>query len=214
MRSLIILLSLSLSTGALAKKEIKHGFNLNQTRFMTEENRLERIETQFLSSTTSTDDEIRPYAEYKDQGYLIFNDEFTFNSQEAKRGFLRHLPDSITPVVFTQNQSPEYIESIKERFSSYMIKNQDKLKIMYLKGNQTSFWTRDHIPVPMFYHDQGKDHFMVVDAKYYYDFEPDAQVANHFNALMWSHEYYFEGGNFVANDLGDCLVVDNERVNS
>ncbi len=197
--------------GTAQAEEITHGFTAAQSKWMAGQNN--KTAMNFGGSLRADkDDVIRPYAEYKDQGYLIFNDEFMFNSQIVKQGFLRNLPDSITPVVFTQNESPEYVQSLKERFGSYMIKNKEKLKIMYLEDSGNSFWARDNIPVPMYYMDQGEDHFMVVDAKYYYDFEPDKQVAEHFNALMWSHDYYFEGGNFVANDLGDCLVVDNERV--
>lgn len=210
-----MILMCALSMQAFGVEELTHGFTAEQSAWMANKN----LEASFQFSAAKRNmpktEELMPYGEYADQGYLIFNDEFTFNSYTAKRGFLENLPASITPVVFTQNESPEYIQSLRARFGGYMLKGQDKLKIMYLADKGNSFWARDNIPVPVYSKPVGKidkGTFTVIDALYYYDFEPDEQVGEYFNAEVRSHKYFYEGGNFVANAIGDCLVVNNERV--
>ncbi len=185
-----------------------HSFTKEQSNWMMEMN----FETKKNTLNQNPEEgSVLPYGEYENQGYFLFNDETDFNSFDAKRGFLEHLPDSVTPVMFTQNESPEYIQSLKDTFGVFL-KDPSKLKIMYLNTGGNGFWARDGIPVPMYYRNNNKDHFLVVDAKYYHDFEPDQLVADRFNALTWSHDYYFEGGNFVANAKGDCLVVNTRPV--
>lgn len=196
-----------------AEGETVHGFTAEQSAWMAEQNEVADLQLQaFGGSSADIPGELMPYGEYADQGYLIFNDQVMFNSFTAKKGFLENLPASITPVIFTQNESPEYIESLRERFGSFMINGQEKLKIMYLSDNGNSFWARDNVPVPVYSKKNGSSTFTVVDAKYYYNFEPDVQVAAYFKAEIWKHKYFYEGGNFVANAIGDCLVVNNERV--
>jgi hypothetical protein len=51
----------------------------------------------------------------------------------------------------------------------------------------------------------------VVDAKYYHFFEADEVVSELFGADLVQHNYYHEGGNFLANNRGECLVVNNDR---
>jgi hypothetical protein len=50
-----------------------------------------------------------------------------------------------------------------------------------------------------------------VDARYYHKFEADEEVSQMFAAELIQHNYYHEGGNFLANNRGECLVVNNER---
>lgn len=205
------LIIFSFTLNSFAESRV-HSFTKEQSKYMKEMNKYVKENSQDIFKKPIPEEGlVLPYGEYEDQGYFIFNDETDFASYEAKRGFLENLPEGITPVMFTQNESPEYIQSLKETYGS-LLKDSSLLKIMYLDVWGNGFWARDGIPVPMYYRQDGKDHFLVVDAKYYHDFEPDQKVADRFNAIVWSHDYYFEGGNFIANEVGDCLVVDNERV--
>jgi hypothetical protein len=52
----------------------------------------------------------------------------------------------------------------------------------------------------------------VVDAQYYHHYEPDEDVAELFEAERLAHDYYFEGGNFLATTDGTCAVVDVRAV--
>ena len=53
----------------------------------------------------------------------------------------------------------------------------------------------------------------MTDAKYWSGFEPDLEIARLFTAPIQSHRLQFEGGNFAANHLGDCLVVESRSTN-
>src|SRR5690606_28624226 len=61
----------------------------------------------------------------------------------------------------------------------------------------------DNTPVPVW----NQNGMGLVDARYYYNFEPDAFFKDLFRSSLDRHSYFYEGGNFTANALGDCLVV-------
>ena len=157
------------------------------------------------------DVEIYPYAEYEKQKYFIFNDETHFSSLQIKEEFLSNLPEGIIPVIYTKNQSPEFLNSLRETFSSFL-KDPSVLRVVTFEGRGTAFWARDTIPVPVLLKGESETKLGVVDAKYYHHYEPDKSVAEHFNADKFSHEYYFEGGNFLATTDGTCAVVNVSAV--
>ncbi|HMN67664.1 MAG TPA: agmatine deiminase family protein [Bdellovibrionales bacterium] len=76
-----------------------------------------------------------------------------------------------------------------------------------IPGARSGFWTRDGFPIPVWNKTDGMD---LVNARYYHGFEPDRDIAGKFGARLRDHAYYFEGGNFMVNDLGDCLTIDND----
>ncbi|MBY0386083.1 agmatine deiminase family protein [bacterium] len=73
--------------------------------------------------------------------------------------------------------------------------------------SSTNFWSRDNLPLPVWESSQ----FALVDARYYYNFEPDVFFQNLFGVNLSSHKYFYEGGNFMANARGDCLVVNRKK---
>lgn len=212
---------LLLSSAATANENaISKGFTAEEREFMANENqKLNEAPVREDSLFSSTRPELRlqvgkvkPYGEYENQGYLIFNDGTDYNSLSAKIGFLENLPEGIEPVIYTLNQSPEFVQSLKETFGPYL-KNPQILKVEFFTAEGHGFWSRDAIPVPVYFDNQGEKIFSVVDAKYYHDYEPDKEVAKLFGAELFSHDYYFEGGNFQANSRGDCIVVNTEATN-
>lgn len=212
----LVLLIAFFTFGVVAMAAPQKGFSPKEMSWMAQQNNSQSkkdFKAMALEGKSffglDADEYVLPYGEYENQGYILFNDESDFGSRLAKRGFLSHLPDSIIPVIFTTNQSPEYVQSLKERWGVYL-NDFSKLKIMALKSKGNSFWARDGIPVPTFKFTKKKSEFTVVDAIYYHDFEADYQVAKHFSAAVSKHDYYFEGGNFMPNAHGDCLVVNTD----
>jgi len=153
-----------------------------------------------------TTEERRPYAEYNEAGYLFMNSDFEFSSEAVKRGILKNLPENVTAIVFIGSRSDSIKERIKNSFVNEI--SPDRLKVVYLPKAPQGFWARDGIPVPTV-SANGDGRLTLVDAKYYHGFEPDEEVAEIFQSQLIRHDYYFEGGNFMANGKGDCLIVNN-----
>ncbi|MEM7645781.1 MAG: agmatine deiminase family protein, partial [Pseudomonadota bacterium] len=104
------------------------------------------------------------------------------------------------------DKSLSAISSIHNKFSPLVGK--ERLKIVQMPYADRGFWARDGVPVPVIRETPlGDELFTVVDAPYYHKFEADQEFADLFGAELTKHDYYYEGGNFVANSRGDCLVV-------
>lgn len=179
----------------------------------------------------------RPVAEYEDAGYLLFYADTEFNSADVKVKLVQNLPTGVTAVIYTDSDDQNELEALY-RFYSSKAPSVDQVKIItienlpiqisYKDGGSffsstedvypNGFWSRDTIPVPVIeITNLGaaralSDKFAVVDAKYYHHYEKDQVFADYFNADLLTHNYYFEGGNFMANAKGDCLVINSEEV--
>lgn len=152
----------------------------------------------------------QPFAEYNDVGYVIFNDLDHYNTLSVKKEIAKNLPEGITLVIFTGSKDKKYRRELVDIFSQQIDRN--RLRIVYLPNGDNGFWARDGIPVPTWnLTDSGGKEFAVVDAKYYKSFEADQEVSKLFGAKHIQHDYYHEGGNFLANNQGECLIVDNDR---
>jgi hypothetical protein len=149
--------------------------------------------------------------EYDKVGYVIFSDSGEFNSLGVKLDIAKNLPEDVILVVYTQSSNSSYHKDLYKMFAKQM--DPQRLKLVYLAADGNGFWTRDGIPVPTWtLEPSGQKTFTVADALYYHSFEPDQTISNLFDADLVSHDYYFEGGNFLANSRGECLIVDNIRV--
>lgn len=87
----------------------------------------------------------------------------------------------------------------------------ERIKVAAVRTAERAFRARDAMPVPVLGKKGGE--FAVVDARYYHNFNADAEVANLFGAKFGKHDFYYEGGNFMANDKGVCLMVDKDPHN-
>jgi hypothetical protein len=151
----------------------------------------------------------RPYAEHDPASYLLFSGDLG-PSAEIKPTLLKELPKDVTAVIYTSNEAE--LPSLRLSYSRYI--ERGRLKIIYLQnGGRSNFWSRDGLPVPVLLK-QGPDALGLVDAKYYYNFEPDAQLGRKFGAPVLPHAFYHEGGNFAADSKGNCFIVRNSRSNS
>ncbi|HOJ85494.1 MAG TPA: agmatine deiminase family protein [Elusimicrobiales bacterium] len=148
----------------------------------------------------------RPFAEYEKTGYLIINGEFSFDSKDAKIALAKSLPKDAVMIVLVNPENEKQKKEVMETFSPLI--PEERLKLAYLTDSYKAFWARDAMPIPMFsLKDNG---FVLIDAMYYYEFYQDQEIADMFGAKLESHDYYFEGGNFMANKKGDCFIVDKD----
>ncbi|HBE87915.1 MAG TPA: hypothetical protein DDW67_02085 [Elusimicrobia bacterium] len=143
----------------------------------------------------------RPYADYEKTGYLIMSADFNFNSRQAKLLMASKLPADGTLVIFTDTYGTTKEDVLREYGS---VVPRERIKVVTLPGARNGFWARDGIPVPAI---DASNNLVVVDAVYGHRFEPDAEIARLFGARMEKHGYYFEGGNFMANHSGTCIMV-------
>jgi hypothetical protein len=155
--------------------------------------------------------ETLPVAEYDETGYLIISETTPLDTLDVKRQLVKNLPADMNVVIFTGVASKNALDAIVNSMSPYI--SADRIKAIYLPTGEKGFWARDGIPVPVWQLDHSGDRiFTVVDAKYYHKFEADKEVASYFGADLLKHDYYFEGGNYLANSRGDCVVIQNDRV--
>ncbi|MCO5114072.1 MAG: agmatine deiminase family protein [Bdellovibrionaceae bacterium] len=153
---------------------------------------------------------IYPYAEYNEAGYLIMSADEDFNSSHIKKALIENLPEGMTAIIYTDAGSASQAEYVFNKFARYA-KSKDQIRIVSIPNSYRGFWARDAIPVPVWKKQRAIPmndmDFGVVNARYYHRFEPDQFFAEAFQASMTSFSYYYEGGNFVPNSKGDCLVV-------
>jgi hypothetical protein len=153
------------------------------------------------------DDDLRPYSDYEDVGYLIISAQNYFGSLPAKRAMVQNLPAGSRLILYDSEITPERKTEILDSFADIL--PADRIVIAEVFGNGgDGFWSRDGLPVPVL---KTETELNLVDALYYHEFEPDAEIADLFRVPKKSHGYYFEGGNFQANSRGDCVIVNNSR---
>lgn len=152
-------------------------------------------------------DVIAPFYEYDKTGYVAFSDDDYYGiAEDMKATVAKNLPSDAKLIVYTQNSSKPYHKDLLKFYSQYL----DAARIHILQvgsSGQNDFWSRDNLPLPIW----KNSNLALADARYYYNFEPDAFFANLFGAEILKHNYFFEGGNFMANSKGDCFVVNRKK---
>lgn len=142
--------------------------------------------------------DVRPFAEYEPVKYVFMSTGFDYQSQDAKIKILSQLPPEITPVIYSTFE-PE-LQRFKAAIQELHLQN-----VIYLELHSPGeiFWARDSLPYPVV----SANGFELVDLQYAKDFEPDKEIANHFQQPLRKLKHHFEHGNLLANRKGDCLVV-------
>jgi agmatine/peptidylarginine deiminase len=148
---------------------------------------------------------VRPFADYEQTGYVFISDSFEFSSKSAKEAIAANLPKDVTLVIFMEDVSGSRAASLRSSFSKYL--PPERLKLVELTNADSGFWARDGLPIPVI--DESLGTLSLVDARYYYPFEADSEVGVLMGAPVNSHKFNYEGGNFMANDKGHCIMVNN-----
>ena len=149
----------------------------------------------------------RPFAEFEPAGYLAFSDtdfrgKVYGESREIKKKIVSNLPRDVHLIVYTSGNPERTRQAFQPSFGD--MKRFHVLKVT--DSSETRYWARDGLPIPV-YGENGN--LILVDSKYYKNFEPDRAVANFFNTTLLSHPYEFEGGNLLADSKGNCFTVNN-----
>lgn len=200
--SLILLLAASMTINAAAPRKLP---TAKMQQIAQEQNSVAANFFETAKNTGTVD--VTPFAEYLDAGYLIFSDTFDFDSEKAKLKMAEELPDDMTLVIYTQKRTNAYYKWLLNKFHKVIAP--ERIKLIYLPDSDKGFWARDAVPVPSFAKDGS---FYITDAQYYHEFEPDEQIREYFSAGMMDHNFFFEGGNFMATSRGDCVIINNELV--
>lgn len=182
--------------GAAAPK--KWDLSRDEVRLIQEHQSRARLQT-----LNRRDVPARPFSELDQAGYLFMNAGFDFDSRLAKQALAKHLPGDVTLVLFVSPGSSR--EAVLRHFRDVIAP--ERVRVVEVEDANRGFWARDGLPVPALAMSGGLE---LIDARYYHYFEPDALFAQWFQSRLLKHDYYFEGGNFMANDRGDCLTVDND----
>lgn len=209
---LLMLVALLAWTGpALAQKAPSHLPSRSDLVEMQLHNEKELSNLDFGSLSAQRTHSVVPYAEYNEPGYLIISAEEDFDSSHVKKALIENLPLNMTAIIYTDSTYQSEIDRLYKKYISYA-KSPSQIRIAYIKGSYRGFWARDAVPVPVWKKELSlpieEYDLGVVDARYYHRFEPDAFFAEAFQASVTSYNFYYEGGNFVPNSKGDCLIVD------
>jgi hypothetical protein len=225
MKSFFSIILFIYSFQSFASDSIVKGFSQIQMQEMTDHNKklsdfISNNPTLFaditnpLSFNLMEETTVRAFAEFEEAGYLIFSAEFLLNSREVKLKMAEELPADMNLVVYTSHPEPKKMaQKIRNEFKDVI--SNDRLKVVYMPGGQgnSGFWSRDGLPIPVIRKTTGNEEvFTLVDARYYHKFEADLEFQELFNAQMTKHEFYYEGGNFMANSINECLVINTKRV--
>ncbi|MCB0405497.1 MAG: agmatine deiminase family protein [Bdellovibrionales bacterium] len=150
----------------------------------------------------------RPFAEYETARFVLMSGEDGMESKTVKAEIARNLPDGVDFVFLARNGFPT-LSQMQQSLAPYL--SEDRIHRIDVSTSGNGLWARDGIPVPVFMEDQSLG---VVDARYYHHYEPDTFVAKAFNVPLLSHTYYYEGGNFLADARGNCLLVSRDIPNT
>ncbi len=144
-------------------------------------------------------DTIRPWAEYESVKHLILSAGTDYQSHDVKKEIIKNTPKDINIIIYSNNQSE--LDDFK-----LMIDELDVSSIQYklIKGFGETMWPRDSFPFPLI---DSENRVLLVDAKYYENYEPDTQIAAYLNNSVSAQKKVLEHGNLVSNRNGDCFLV-------
>lgn len=139
--------------------------------------------------------------------YLLMNgtDFGIDNLLQMQKTFSKNLPKDMILVVVTENQ---LVNQVKEKFLKWVSSDQ----LIVASGNNLgdTLWARDSYPYPV-YMDESKS-IELVAHQYFRFFNAEQVIADAVNAIaMISPPLIAVGGNIMATEKGECLVVDSQR---
>lgn len=152
-------------------------------------------------------DVLVPFHEWDTTGYVAMSDDDFYGiAEDMKTTVAKNLPAGAHLIIYTQNSSKTYHKDLLNFYSQHL--SADRIHVLQVPSSGSNdFWTRDNLPVPVWKNGS----LALADARYYYNFEPDAFFSKLFSAPIMKHNYFYEGGNFMANSKGDCLVVNRKK---
>ena len=147
---------------------------------------------------------LRPFADYEAVGSVVMAAWDAYGAGDLKRAIARHLPSDVTLVLYGYSTDPRTRRNVLDDYGQFVSAN--RLVYIAFPKARNMFWSRDAMPVAL---RDSRGAVVFADGRYWGGFEPDREMAGLFGATLQSHEFRFEGGNFIANHLGDCFTVDS-----
>lgn len=188
-------LVLALGLGAQIQAQIKH------TATAQEYQAAVRLNKRLNISEKDFDRLLRPTEEYAHYKYLLMTSEDQLGVDKSI--FAKNLPADVTLVLLT---SPGSENSVRNRFSKLI--SPDRLIVASHSTASLGFWSRDSFPVPVYEEDHSTK---LIIHKYYRNFQGQQVIANSVNYPVTKYDFTFVGGNFMADEFGNCFSVDSDR---
>lgn len=184
-----------------------HGPSDEQIEAMAQHNQSVARQERLLGPADYRNANVKHFYEWDKTGYIVTSDDdFYGMAEDIKTTIAQNLPQDVTLIVYTQSSNKSYHKQLETLYTQYIPK--ERLKVLQIPtSGANDFWSRDNTPVPVWV--DGK--FALVDAKYYYNFEPDSFFNKLFGTTMDSHNYFYEGGNMAANGKGDCILINRKK---
>ncbi|NBX77550.1 MAG: hypothetical protein EBQ92_13440 [Proteobacteria bacterium] len=151
----------------------------------------------------------RPFSEIEKTGYLLFHSDTYYNTNIIKDALASNLPAGVKLIVYTDQ--PSLVSRLKSHYEPLAGKSNLEVLGLTYRATDRAIWARDNTPIPVLLKDSTNlSKWGAVDAVYYGGDEPDSALANFFHINLGKNPYQFEGGNFVADPKGNCVIV-NKR---
>lgn len=151
---------------------------------------------------TNFDKLLRPTEEYAKYKYLLMTAEEQFGVD--KTIFAKNLPADVKLVLLT---TPGSESSVKTKFLKHL--SADRLIVASHSSSSLGFWSRDSFPVPVYEEDNSTK---LIIHKYYRNFQGQQTLANSVSYPSTKYDFMFVGGNFMADEFGNCFVVESDRL--
>lgn len=145
---------------------------------------------------------LRPFAEFERARYVLMDSSDYFESQIVKDTIAKNLPLGVSLVIVTDESE----KAVKAQYLP-LVPSPERLKVLKVK-KAPGFWARDTLPVPVFLNFPNAFQAGLANALYFRGNEPDAEVSEYFHAPLTINEYFYEGGNFLSDDQGNCFAIE------
>ncbi|NDG28131.1 MAG: hypothetical protein EB120_13275, partial [Proteobacteria bacterium] len=156
-----------------------------------------------LETTPSVE---RPFSETEEAGFLLFHADAPFSASRIKNTLAENLPSGVKLFVYTD--SPKDVPDLKRHYEALAGKSNVEIASLDYASSDRAVWARDNTPIPIKLAPQmDQSSWGAVDAVYYGGDAPDEALAQWFHIQLVKNPYQFEGGNFVADQRGNCLIV-------
>ena len=148
----------------------------------------------------------RPFSEVEEAGFLLFHSDTYYSAKDIKDTLASNLPSGVKLIVYTHRISQ--VSKLKQHYGNLAGENNVEVLGLQYKASDRAIWARDNTPIPVLLNASttGKT-WGAVDAVYYGGDEPDMALAQWFNIELFKNRYQFEGGNFVTDSKGNCVIV-------
>ncbi|NBT58344.1 hypothetical protein EBT16_06130 [bacterium] len=152
----------------------------------------------------------RPFSELEKTGYLLFHSDNYYDTSVIKDTLASNLPAGVKLIVYTD--VPSLVGSLRNHYEPLAGKSNLEVLGLKYRASDRAIWARDNTPIPVLLTEPSPNgtKWGAIDAVYYGGDEPDSALAGFFHINLGKNPYQFEGGNFVTDPKGNCVVVNKQ----